>query len=76
MRPKHIPRRELVGNQIVDTHLDHSDSYRMEESDSQAEEAKIQPFQTVSEAETIESKKLKLDAYRDKWQSRAEWDKE
>ena len=38
LRPRNVPRRSLFGNQILDQHLDHSDSYIEQEvvTDSEA----------------------------------------
>ena len=81
-RPRNVPRRELIGNMIIDTNLDHSDSYksleRIDESVSQSEEAKILPHQSTVEVidqATIESKKWEKAAkYQEKFKSRQTWD--
>ena len=70
----------MIGDVIVDTHLDHSDSYRSLEkleSVSQSDEAKIAPYSSIEVVDqaSMQSKKwTKVDRYQEKFKSRQSWD--
>ena len=81
-RPRNIPRRELMesNDEIIDTRLDHSDSFKSMEKNwqssiSASEEAKIAPYQPVDDKSTIVSDKWAKDKkYTEKLKAQQEWD--